>query len=164
MPYTIAELSSLERTYLGVLAVGLPPHKLVGDPWLRLDYLTAVAHAGMEGKPAEAHLQGDGPEPVAEFVSALREAIHGLEQKEVLGTSAPSVVFAFDMAPSGPADLSSIDLTATPTIFDTFLAQQCMNVLLGNPQVYAFIMGKYAESSEQWQRLMAEGYGEGPHI
>lgn len=164
MPYNIADLSSLERTYLGVLALGLPPAKLAGDVWLRLDYLTAVARAGMEGKPPHTYLISEGPETTPAFTELLKQAVYSLEKKDILGTSAPSVVFAFDVGSAAAPDVSSIDPNATPVIFDNFLAQQCMNHLLDNPQVYRFLMGKYAESSEHWQRLTEQGYGQGPHI
>lgn len=162
MPLNPSDLTPLEQTYLGVLAVGLPPHMLVGDPWLRIDYLTAVSQALREGKPANAYLLDEGPEPQPAFVTALKEAISLLEEKDILGTSPPAVLFTFGM-PARP-DLTRIDPNTPPAIFDRYLAQQCMNALLAHPQVYQFLMAKYAESSEHWQRLVQQGYGQGPHV
>ena len=164
MPLNLADLASLEQTYLGVAAVGLPPHALVGDPWLRLDYLTAVSHALVEAKSADTYLMGEGPEPKPEFLTALKEAVWALEEKSIIGTSPPVVLFSFDAPKPGKPDLSTIDPNTPPAIFDRYLAHQCMNALLAQPEVYQFLMGKYAESSEQWQRLTEQGYGQGPHI
>lgn len=164
MPFNLSDLTPYERTYLGVVAIGLPPHTLVGDPWLRLDYLTAVSQALREGKPATAYLLGEGPEPQPDFLTVVKGAVWSLEEKGVIGTTPPVVLFAFDVSRPGPPDFTKIDPNIPPIVFDRYLAHRCLDELLANPAVYQFLMGKYAESSEHWQRLVEHGYGQGPHL
>ncbi len=55
--------------------------------------------------------------------------------------------------------ITLVDLDRPPAIFDRYLSHQCLELLMRNKPVYDFVMGKYAESSEIWQRLREQGYG-----
>lgn len=160
--YTVEDLSPLERTYLGVLATGIVPARLAGDRWLRMDYVTAVCHAIVEGKPRDAYLVGEGPEITAEFAQALTEAALALDKKGIIaaGSPPPDVLVGPELAglvrPQAPR---VIDFDQHPRIWDRYLGHACMEALFRDPRVYPFLMGKYQDSGEVWGRLYREGYG-----
>ncbi len=87
--YYPEDLTDLERTYLGVLATGIVPARLAGDPWLRMDYITAVCLALQEGKSQTAYLEGNGPEITPTFRQALTEAALALDAKGIIAAGTP---------------------------------------------------------------------------
>ncbi len=159
--YYPEDLTDLERTYLGVLATGIVRARLAGDPWLRMDYITAVCLALQEGKPQTAYLEGDGPEITPAFRQALTEAALALDAKGIIaaGTPASEQVLSTDPDVIRPRPPRVLDFDQHPRIFDRFLAQRCMETLFQHPDVYPFLMGKYQDSAEVWARLYRQGYG-----
>jgi hypothetical protein len=160
--YTPEDLSPLERTYLGVLATGMVPARLAGDPWLRMDYVTAVCHALVEGRPQTAYLAGEGPEISEPFRQALTAAVLALDAKRVIsaGSPPPDVVLGPEMADlARPRASRVIDFDQHPRIWDRFLGHACMEALFRNPEVYPFLMEKYQDSGDVWGRLYQQGYG-----
>jgi hypothetical protein len=161
--YTLAELAPLERTYLGVLATGIVPARLAGDPWLRMDYITAVCHAIVEGKPKDAYLLGEGPEITPAFRQTLNEAALALDAKGIISAAPPpppDIVLGPDLAElARPAVPRTLDFDQHPRIWDRYLGHEAMEALFRNPAVYPFLMGKYQDSSEIWGRLYQQGYG-----
>ena len=157
--YTPADLTLLERVYLGVLATGMTPARLAKDPWLRMDYVTAVCLAIVEGKPQHTYVVGEGPDVSPEFTEALTAAALALDEKGIIsaGSPPPDVLGGPDIMRPRPPRV--IDFDQHPRIWDRFLGHECMEELFRNPDVYPFLMGKYQDSSEVWARLYQEGYG-----
>lgn len=149
----LADLSLLERTYLGVLDTGMVPARLAGDPTLRMDHVTAVCLALREGKPPDAYLQDGGPEPTPDFLDALNAAARSLDAQGVIsaGPAPPDLILAPELA--RPAPLARMDFDQHPRIWDRYLAHACMEELFRDSRVYPFLMGKYQTSSEVWSRL-----------
>jgi hypothetical protein len=157
--YNLADLSLAERTYLGVLATGIVPARLANDPWLRMDYVTAVCLALVEGAPRERYLAGEGPAITPEFKQALTDAALALDEKGIIsaGSPPPDVLMSADLArPKAPR---VIDFDQHPRIWDRFLGHECMEELFRNPAVYPFLMGKYQDSGEVWGKLYQQGHG-----
>lgn len=157
--YSPAELSLIEKVYLGVLATGIVPARLAKDPSLRMDFITAVCLAIVEGRPRGTYVEGEGPEVTPEFTRSLTAAALALDAKGILAAGAPppDVLGGPDIVrPKPPA---VIDFDQHPRIWDRYLGQQCMEELFQNPDVYPFLMGKYQDSAEVWGRLYQEGYG-----
>ena len=151
-----ADLSLLERTYLGVLDTGMVSARLAGDPALRMDSVTAVCLALREGKAPETYLVDGGPEPAPAFLDDLAAAAHALDAKGVIsiGAPPPDMILSPDLArPTPPARL---DFDQHPRIWDRYLAHTCMEELFQDSRVYPFLMGKYQDSSEVWSRLYRE--------
>jgi hypothetical protein len=148
-----ADLTLIERTYLGVLDTGMVPARLAGDPALRMDSVTAVCLALREGKPANSYLDGDGPEPVAAFLRDLTAAALSLDARGVIsaGSQPPDILMSLDMA--RPAPPTTIDFDQHPRIWDRYLAHECMEELFRDTRVYPFLMAKYQDSGEVWARL-----------
>ena len=157
--YTPADLTLLERTYLGVLATGMASARLANDPWLRMDYVTAVCVALTEGRPPHTYVVGEGPDVTPDFTRALTEAALALDEKGIIsaGSPPPDVLGSPDLMRPRPPPV--IDFDQHPRIWDRFLAHECMEELFRNPAVYPFLMGKYQDSSEVWGRLYQQGYG-----
>ncbi len=157
--YSIADLSPVEKTYLGVLATGIVPARLAKDSSLRMDYLTAICLAIIEGLPHDTYLDGEGPEITPSFREQLTRGAVGLDEKGILaaGPPPPDMLMSADMARPKPPPV--IDFDQHPRIFDRYLGAQCMEELFRNPEVYPFLMGKYQDSAEVWGRLHHEGYG-----
>lgn len=159
--YQIADLSPLEQAFLGVLALGLPPASLAGDPGLRLDVLTASAVALAEGRSEGHYLAGDATAP--EFEARLSAAVLELDRKGIIAlTAPPEINVTLVGVIADAAGRRHINFDQAPRIFDKYLAHACLEQLLQQPPVHAYLMRKYAESSEVWQRLMHQGYGSGP--
>ncbi len=157
--YTPADLTPLEKTYLGVLATGIVPARLARDESLRMDHVTAVCLAIVEGKPRDTYLVDEGPDVAPEFRAALTEAALGLDAKGIIsaGPPPPDVLGGPDiMRPKAPP---VIDFDQHPRIWDRYLGHECMEELFQNPDVYPFLMAKYQDSGEVWGRLYHEGYG-----
>jgi len=159
--YYPEDLTDLERTYLGVLATGIVPARLAGDPWLRMDYITAVCLALQEGKSQTAYLVGEGPEITPAFRQALTEAALALDAKGIIsaGTPLSEQVLSTDPELVRPRPPPVIDFDQHPRIFDRFLAHRCMETLFQHPAVSPFLMGKYQASADVWGRLYRQGYG-----
>lgn len=157
--YAPADLALIERTYLGVLATGIVPARLANDPWLRMDYLTAVCVAIIEDRPRDLYLNGEGPEPTAAFIAALTEAVRTLDEKGILSAGPPPPDTLLSPELARPVAPRVIDFDQHPRIWDRFLGQACMEALFQNTNVYPFLMGKYQDSGEIWGRLYQEGYG-----
>lgn len=159
------DLTQLERAYLAVLALGLPPSRLAGDPSLRLDRLTAVTHALLRGEPASAYLRGEGPACAPDFEERLRQARGSLAEKGAIALDVPPAgmgLIALQSRDAFPTSQTDPDLDAAPHILDKFLSHRCLEAILRHPEVHAFLMAKYAEISVVWQRLRAEGYADRP--
>ncbi|MFQ5878914.1 MAG: hypothetical protein ACE5IZ_01905 [Dehalococcoidia bacterium] len=159
------DLTELERAYLAVLALGLPPSRLAADPFLRLDYLTATVYALLQGEPPEAYLQDGGPACAQAFEGLLRQAVCTLAAKGAIAIDVPPAGMGFIALHSREAFHTSwenLDLDSAPHILDRFLSHRCLDAVLGHRQAHAFLMAKYAETSVVWQRLRAEGYADRP--
>lgn len=165
MPVEYDELSPLAKTYLGVVAAGLPTARLAGDESFRIDYLTAVCWAVLRDRPAETHLEGDGPQPRQDFLDELRSTIADLDARGVIiagagdGHLATMPFLGQDVGGLTSAQIAKLDLNQSPKVLDSFLAYRALDELLGHDRVYAVLMEKYGESSEIWQRLSRQGYG-----
>ena len=158
------DLSPLARAYLGVIAMGLVPARLASDESFRIDYLTAICEALLAGRSVDAPPGGDGHEPPAPFRDELRAAIAELDGLGVIlaggdGVTAMLPIIGSPMSKLTPAQIARLDLNQPPRVLDNYLAHKALDAILSHPGVYAFLMGKYAESSEIWQRLVAQGYG-----
>jgi hypothetical protein len=154
-PLNSSDLSELERVLLAILGAGLAPAAVANDPSFRLDLLSAETLSRLRGEPASTYLRSQS-EVKPDFGVRVSDAIYDLEEKEVLSAGGPS--------PSGLIDLSGrqqplvdrtvpINFDQHPTVFDRYLAGRCLDELLRHPDVYRFIMDKYADSSEVWQRV-----------
>lgn len=149
-------LSELERVTLGVLGAGLAPADLANDPTLRLDYVTAVSLALQRGLSETAYLEPGGGQARRDFQRELTDALYDLEQKGVLGVGGPPPGLMLDgsvQPPVRPARVEVANFDQPPKVFDRYLAGRCLDELLRQPAVYHFVMGKYADSSEVWQRV-----------
>ena len=151
-----ADLSLLERTYLGVLDTGMVPATLAGDPSLRMDYVTAVCLALREGKPRETYLDDAGAEPDAAFLAELTRAARALDEKGVISVAPPPADMLLSPELGSPAPTAEIDFDQHPRIWDRYLAHACMEELFSDSGVYPFLMGKYQDSGEVWARLHKE--------
>ncbi len=164
MPLEYDDLSPIARAYLAVIAAGLPSARLAGDESFRIDYLTAICAALTDGRPPSAHLDGDGPQPLASFVEELRGVIAGLDDEAIIIAGAgESTMTMMPLVGQGrntltPAQIAKLDLNQPPKILDTYLAYRALDALLAHPGVYAFLMEKYGAASEIWQKLAAQGY------
>lgn len=159
--YATTDLTLLERTYLGVLATGIVPARLAGDDSLRMDYITAVCQCIRDGAPRDTRIVEGGPAITPEFHAELTEAALALDEKGIISAGSPpaDVLLAADPSLSRPRPPRVIDFDQHPRVHDRFLAQQCMEELFSNPEIYPFLMGKYQDSGDVWVRLTRQGYG-----
>lgn len=158
MPALASELEPLEIAFLGVLSLGLPPSRAAGDDTFRVDHCTAVTLGLQEACDRGRYLADGGPRVTGEFGRALRTAMQRLGGLGVLADQPAGM----PAAPGGFEAGLAIDLVHPdhqPTVLDRGLAQQCMELLLANPDVYPFLMGQYARAGEFWRRAREEGYG-----
>jgi hypothetical protein len=154
-----SDLTDLERVLLAVLGAGLAPSSLANDPSFRLDALCGTTLALLRGEPPLRYLMSDH-EATPEFRASLSEAIYDLSDRRVLMSAepAPSTFVALEGEQPAPTDRSvPVNFDFPPSVFDRYLAGRCLDELLRNADVYRFIMGKYAESSEIWQRIARQG-------
>ncbi len=165
MALTLNDLNELERIYLAVLQLGLPPSKLTNDPYLRLDYLTAMTYAALKDEQKDTYLLGEGPDCMEAFSEELQKAVRSLVDKGVLAVDVPPVGMGLivlqtpEALQKGDAD---VDPNDAPYILDKFLSGRCLDAILNHPEAYAFLMGQYADSSATWQQLRSEGYADRP--
>jgi hypothetical protein len=150
-----ADLTLIERTYLGVLDTGMVPVQLAGDPTLRMDYVSAVCHALRQGLADGAFLAGDAA-PDAAFLLELTAAVQRLDERGVISIAPPPPDAV--LSPDAPrrAPPAVVDFDQHPRIWDRYLAHACLEELFGDPRVYPFLMGKYQDSGEVWARLYKE--------
>jgi len=170
---TIHDLGELESVALGVIGAGLVPSSVAHDSTFRLDSLTAISLALSRGLPSDAFLSSDGSARPA-FQSELAAAYYELDAKRILGLGGPPTNVLLEPGegeirrydpPKTPAAATPVTSSARgpaarlpnfdqyPTVLDRHLAGRCLDKLLKHPDVYTFIMGKYADSSEIWQRV-----------
>lgn len=156
------DLDELERVLLGVLGAGLVPSSIAGDPSFRYDSLTAVSFAMWQGLPRETYLEPSATRASEAFQRQLSDAVYDLEQRRVLVVSGPSpeMLLDLDASASGGAVHARREAMPNfdqePAIFDRYLAGRCLDEILRNAAVYRFIMDRYADSSEIWQRHYKE--------
>ncbi len=154
-------LSELERVLLTVLAAGLAPNSLAGDPSFRLDVLCARTLALLRHEPGQRYLAPSGNEATPEFQHQLSTAVHRLMDRRILIANDPGATAYLPLdgepAPAAPAH-GPVDFNVFPAVFERHLAGRCLDELLRDPGVYRFIMDKYADSTEIWQRLARQGY------
>jgi hypothetical protein len=153
------DLSEIEQVLLGVLGAGLAPSSVAGDPSLRLDYLTAVSLALVRGLPREAYLVPGGATATQAFQRELTDALYGLEERKILGVGAPPADVLLTPEIEQPARSTHepvANFDYYPKVFDRYLTGRCVDTLLRNPAVYRFIMDKYADSSEIYQKHYQE--------
>jgi hypothetical protein len=159
-----ADLTLLERTYLGVLDTGMVPSRLAGDPTLRMDHVTAVCYALRQDQPAATYLDGEGLEPSAAFLDELNAAALSLDARGVISVVAPPAevllspeLLTPEMAgASRPRPPARLDFDQRPQIRDKYLAHTCLEELFRDGRVYSFLMGKYQDSGDVWARLYKE--------
>jgi hypothetical protein len=153
------QLSELERVLLTVLAAGLAPSALAGNPSFRLDVLCARTLALLRREPAQTYLASEA-EARPDFQRWLSAAVHSLTDRRILvaGGESSSAYVPIEGEPE-PVGLSHelVDFNVFPAVFERHLAGRCLDELLRDPEVYRFIMDKYAESTEIWQRAARQG-------
>jgi hypothetical protein len=157
---TVADLSDVEQTYLGVLALGMVSAEIAHDTRFRMEHVCAVTHALRRGEPENSY-SGPGENEASDaFRDALRQALIRLDIKRVIGIGPPQDLLI--LKPSIPTEqgYGVVDVNRHPPIFDRYLAQRCMDELLNLPAVYRYLMALYAESSEIWGARYAQGGGE----
>ena len=154
----LEDLTSDEQVILGVLCVGLPPSRAAADEHFRVDHVTAVICSLFETGEDATYLDADNITVLANFRTRLRSVISDLAERGILADQPAGL-------PSPPGSFEaglSVDLVNPdehPAVLDRFLAQQCMEILLRNPVVYPYLMGRYSASGEVWRKLREEGYG-----
>jgi hypothetical protein len=155
---TTADLNPLQRTYLGVLALGLVTADQARDPRFRMEYICARCQTIVEGRPASAYADGAEHRAVEPFRSALREAMIDLDRKGVIGLGPPQdLVVLTPSLESREAVYANVDVNHHPPIFDRYLAQRCMDELLALPEAHAYLMALYADSSDVWHEVYQRG-------
>ena len=157
MAYSPDDLAPLEVTLLGVLSVGLPPSKAAGSDTFRVDHVTAVISGLREGDDRTLYLQPDGVRVTPEFRARLAAAIKDLEAKELVRMQEAGMPAAAGGFEEGLL-IDMVDPDQHPALLDRYLSQLCMEVLFNIPQVYPFLMERYAASGEVWRRLREGGY------
>ncbi len=157
---TVADLTPVECTYLGVLSLGLVSADQAHDDRFRMERVCAVTHALLQGEP-ETTLLVAAESATPAFRDELRAAMVDLDQKGVIGIGPPQDLVILRPAAERPGDgYGSVDINRHPPIFDRYLAQRCMDELLANPAVHQFLIALYAESGEVWHTLYQQGYGQ----
>ena len=154
----LSDLEPVEVAFLGVLSLGLPPSRAAGDDTFRVDHCTAVVEGLRESGDASLHLVADGPGVSPEFALRLRKAVASLTARGVLAEQPAGLPAAAGGYEAGLLiDVVNPDLQ--PAVLDRWLGQQCMDSLLGVPDVYPFLMRQYARAGEFWRRAREAGYG-----
>jgi hypothetical protein len=149
------DLTDLERAVLAVLGAGLVTSSIAKDPEFRLDYLTAVTVAALRGEAEGAYLTAEG-HPTAAIQEQTAAALFDLTDRRVLsvGPVPANPLLNIDGQTTVVVDRSiSVNFDDFPAVFDRPLVGRCLDEVLRNPAAYRFIMRKYADSSEVWQRL-----------
>ncbi|HZQ35746.1 MAG TPA: hypothetical protein VFD32_07425 [Dehalococcoidia bacterium] len=153
-----ADLSSLQRTYLGVLALGLVSADQARDPRFRIEYICARCQAMVERRPADDFADAAEHRATEPFRAELREAIIDLDRKGVIGLGPPQDLVVLRPSPeSREAAYARLDLNYHPPIFDRYLAQRCMDELLSLPEAHTYLMALYADSGDVWHEIYQRG-------
>lgn len=153
-----ADLSTLQRTYLGVLALGLVSADQARDPRFRIEYICARCQAIVERRPAAAYAGDADHRAVEPFRTELREAMIDLDRKGVIGLGPPQdLVVLTPSLETREAAYAKVDVNRHPPIFDRYLAQRCMDELLSLPEAHAYLMALYADSGEIWHAIYQRG-------
>jgi hypothetical protein len=155
MNLTPSDLNEIERTILAILGAGLVPSSVANDRGFRLDYLAAVTLALLRDQADDAYLTADG-DATLQLQSEFTGAIYDLADRGVLALgAAPANPFlnVEGESPAGVDRTGPVNFDQHPAVFDRYLAGRCLDELLRHPGAYRFIMGKYADSSEAWQRV-----------
>lgn len=156
---TVADLSPIARTYLGVLALGLVSADQARDARFRMERICAISHALVQELPETTFLAPGGEEATAAFRDGVRVAIIDLDQKGVIGIGPPQDLLILRPV-AVPAAYGDVDVNRHPPIFDRYLAQRCMDELMAIPRLHDLLMELYAESSDVWRVLYQQGYGQ----
>lgn len=155
---TPADLSSPQRTYLGVLALGLVSADQARDPRFRIEYICARCQAIVAGQTASAYANDADHRAVEPFRTELREAVIDLDRKGVIGLGPPQDLVVLRPSPeSREAAYAKLDLSYHPPIFDRYLAQRCMDELLSLPEAHTYLMALYADSGDVWHEIYQRG-------
>jgi hypothetical protein len=157
---TLGDLSPVQQTYLGVLSLGLVSADQAGDGRFRMEYVCAISHALVQGLPRETYTAEEHHANEA-FRGELRHAIIDLDRKGVIGIGPPQdLVILRPSAPDPDAAYGDVDVNRHPPIFDKYLSQRCMDVLLACAEVHRYLMDLYADSGDVWRELYKQGYGD----
>lgn len=156
---TVADLTPVERTYLGVLSLGLVSADQAHDDRFRMERVCAIVHALRQGLPEAALQDGDGC-ATPDFREELQTAIVDLDQKGIIGIGPPQDLVILRPAAERPVGHADVEVNRHPPIFDRYLAQRCMDELMENETVHRFLIELYAESGEVWHTLYQQGYGQ----
>lgn len=146
------DLTPLEQVILGVLSLGLPPSRAAGDDRLRVDYVCAVTHGLRTAGHARAFLDPAGERATRKFREELENAVRSLTEKGLVAQQPPGLPAAPGGFEPGLA-VDVVDPDIHPTVLDRYLGQQCMELLLRHPDVYPFLMERYAKAGEVWRRI-----------
>ncbi len=146
------DLMPLEQVILGVLSLGLPPSRAAGDDRFRVDYVCAVTHGLRTAGHARAFLDPAGERATREFREQLENAVRSLAEKGLVAHQPPGLPAAPGGFEPGLA-VDVVDPDIHPTVLDRYLGQQCMELLLRHPDVYPFLMERYAKAGEVWRRI-----------
>ncbi len=158
---TTNDLSPLEQTYLGVLAVGLVPAELAHEARFRMEHICAVTHALVQGLTPEAFLGAEPFTAAPDFLQQLREQLIDLDQKQIIGVGPAQVLAIVRPGIERPgAFYGTVDINRHPPIFDRYLAQRCMELVMANEAAHQYLIELYADSGDLWRELYKQGYGQ----
>ena len=157
MVYNPEDLAPLEVALLGVLCLGLPPSRSAGSDTFRVDHVTAVVAGLFETGAHAANLGPDALRVTPDFAARLHAAIDALAAKELVLRQVPGMPAAAGGYEAGLL-LDLVNPDEQPAVLDRYLAQLCMEKLFNVPEVYPFLMERYAASGEVWRRLREDGY------
>lgn len=149
------DLTEIERALLAILGSGLVPSSVANDPGFRLDYLIAVTVALLRNEAEDTYLAGE-TEATEGFRRELSDAFYDLAERRIIALGAAPANPLFDLESNIPrlaARDTPVNFDQHPTVFERYLAGRCLDEVLRHPAAYRFIMGKYADSSEVWQRV-----------
>jgi hypothetical protein len=124
-----------------------------------VDHVTAVVLGLQEAGRRDRHLAADGIAVTPAFRSALQEAILALVEKGLVAHQPAGMPAAAGGFESGLA-LDVVNPDEHPALLDRYLGQLCMETLFQEPEVYPYLMERYASSGEIWRRLRAGGYAQ----
>ncbi len=156
-----ADLTPLQQTYLGVLALGLVSADQARDPRFRMESICARGQAIVEHAPPERYLSDTEYEACDSFRAGLREAMIDLDRQGIIGLGPPhDLVVLTPSLESRETVYATVDVNRHPPVFDRYLAQRCMDTLLSQPDAHAYLMALYADSSEIWHELYQRGEGQ----
>jgi len=158
---TPEDLTALERTYLGVLSLGLVPADLARESRYRLERITAICHAMLQELPVETFLGEQADTANERICQEMRTAMIDLDRKGVIGAGPPQDLMILKPSPEAiDTAYGNLDINRPPPIFDRFLAQRCMELLMERDEIRRFLMVMYADSGEVWGDLYKQGYGQ----